>query len=358
MCVKSELHLVVPGLNGPLADIGSLRTNAGFQTWLKVLSRAKSLSRPGNTHDVLSTLFALNIENDFPSAALTLLAADMYDDSRYYMHADPVHMQADMDHAILTSSADMDITDSESSALCKALNQHFKQDGLAFFALNSKQWFVLSNDEIALDTTALVDAVGRNVNFILPAGKNASRWRQLLTEAQMLLYSHDVNTGRENSGQQSINSLWFHGSGQLPGFDENDACYGKVNSVCGDSGVVKGMARLSGCEYAPLPVAATEYIDRLLVPALTSEQHFCNILYLDELEHLVNYTDVSMWLEKLDEMVSAWLHPLLKVSQQKNIQVILHDCNKKQYHFSKYDALCFWRSAGHGTRVERYVDSY
>jgi len=348
----SELHLIVPGLCGPLAETQSVKNSPVLKKWIKTLSRAGSCSSPSNVNDVLVSIFNLKIKTDFPSAALTLLANDMCEVSTFCMHADPVHLRADMDHAVLTSSKDLDISNNESKVLCETLNQHFNQDGLRFIALQNEQWFVLTEKEIHLSTTPLVEAVGRNVNFILPEGEHATRWKQLLTEAQMLMFSHEVNVTRESNGFMSVNSLWFHGSGELP--ETLDNTHGRVvsevGSVCSNQDVLKGLAKLVSSDYLPVPDTVNEYARHLLAYKNKS----IHVLHLSEIEHLVNYTDVSLWLDKLTELVDHWIYPLLKVANKNNIKVILYPCNKKQYHFSKYDYLKFWQQG----KLEQHVDSY
>ncbi len=120
------------------------------------------------------------LENNLPSAALTLLANDLYDDSLFYMHADPVHLRAELDHAVLTSYVDLEIKDSETNEIYEVLNKHFNDDGLSFFCVNNGQWFVSSKDEIALETTPLLEAIGRNINFLLPKGRDQSVWKRFL----------------------------------------------------------------------------------------------------------------------------------------------------------------------------------
>ena len=155
----SELHLIVPGLSGPLAETQSVKNSVVLKKWINTLSRASCCSSPANVNDVLVSVFNLKIKTDFPSAALTLLANDMYDDSGFYMHADPVHLQADMDHAVLTSCEDLNISNNESTVLRETLNQHFNQDGLRFISLHNDQWFVETNKTIDMTTTPLVESV-------------------------------------------------------------------------------------------------------------------------------------------------------------------------------------------------------
>ncbi len=342
---KSELHIVVPGICGPLAETQFLKSSHVIDRWIKTLSKSLCLPSKGNTNDVIASIFKLNIKSDFPSAALTLMANDMYDPAMFYMHADPVHLRADMDHAVLTSSADLNISDSESAVLCKMLNQHFNQDGLTFLSLDKNQWFVASNNKIKMKTTSLLDATGRNINFILPGGEDAVRWKQILTEAQMLMHSHELNDSRENSGLLSINSIWFHGSGEL-----TDLKSDKINSLCSNQNMLKGLASFIKCDYLKVPDSVNEYADYLL----SCKHGSVNVLHLAELEHLVNYTDVRPWLQQLAETLDCWVYPLLKFANKNNIKVTLYPCNEKKYQFSKYDILKFWRK----DKLEKHVNSY
>ncbi|NOQ87870.1 MAG: hypothetical protein GQ550_03015 [Gammaproteobacteria bacterium] len=342
---SSELHVVIPGICGPLAETQSLKSSHVIERWVKTLSKSLCLPSQGNVNDVVASIFKLNIEGDFPSAALTLLANDKYDSAMSYMHADPVHLRADMDHAVLTSSADLNISDSESVALCERLNQHFNQDGLTFLLLNKNQWFVSSKNKIKMNTTSLIDATGRNINFILPEGEDAVRWKQVLTEAQMLMHSHELNISRENSGLMTINSLWFHGSGEL-----TDIKSDKVANLRSNDDMLRGLAGFINCDYLKVPDSVNKYTDYLL----SCNEGSVEVLHLAELEHLVNYTDVRPWLQQLAETLDCWVYPLLKFANKNNIKVTLYPCNEKKYQFSKYDALKFWRK----DELEKHVNRY
>ncbi len=138
-----------------MAEIQTLRDDPAVKEWVRVLSKSKQSSSADNINDVIASIFSMDTENDFPSAALSLFANELYDPSMFYMHADPVHLQADMDSAVLSSSNDLDIDDAEAVVLCEMLNQHFKQDGLTFIAINKDQWCVSSNEKIQLTTTSL-----------------------------------------------------------------------------------------------------------------------------------------------------------------------------------------------------------
>lgn len=348
MTVASQLHVIVPGVCGPLAETRSLETDSLVKHWVSVLSRAHFDTSPSTVNDVVTSLFKLGIRGDFPSAAFTMLALDRYDETSNYMFADPVHLQADIDHAVLTSSKDLAISKQEAELFCEMLNQHFIQDGFHLININKNQWVISSKENIQVNTTALVEAIGRNVNFILPAGDTSGYWKQKLTEAQMLMYSHDINTNRENMGQQTINSFWLHGSGNLPDFDQ---C--SINTVCSDDVLFKGLARHVQCDYQPLFESAAEYMG-YLADTRNASHNSADVLHLTALEHMVNYSDVSIWSDRLEEMLNRWIYPLLKIAYKNNTKVILYPCNTRQYQFSKYDTFKFWRQE----KLTQHISSY
>lgn len=344
MGVTSELHIVAPGICGPLADTQSLRDNRHVTQWVRALSRSTCAPSESSAYKILTSLLNLTVDDDFPSAALSMLAHDVYDEKLSYMCADPVHLQADMDHAILTSSHDLYLKSDESAAICDVLNKHFKQDGLNFIMLDKNQWIVSSKDEIELETTPLSEMIGRNVNFFMPKGDASGSWKKILTEAQMLMHSHDVNVNRESSGKFSVNSLWFHGSGNLPNYLQQSSL-----SICSKDNVLKGLADHIGCDYMTVPQSFDHYKQYLL-----SGQSSVNILHLDELEHLVNYSDVTLWLDRLVELLNDWVYPIISLSNKNKIKVTLYPCNNKQYQFSRIDSLKFWRQG----KIEQYVSQY
>lgn len=346
---RSALHIIAPGICGPLADTTPLASNPLITRWIKTLSKAHHSACPESTTALLESLTGLSFKHDFPSAAFNLLANDLYDPEKFYMHADPVHLQADIDSALLTPGADLNISEAEAEAFCQSLNQHFSEDGLTFLALNNNRWFVSSREEIKLETTSLLDATGRNINYLLPAGEEAVRWKQLLTEAQMLLHVHELNENRENTGLASINSLWFHGSGQLAdqqGGDNNAA----INNLCSNDDLLIGFSRFIKCEHMALPDSVNVYTDYLL----SCDAGVNNVLHLDTLQVLTNYTDVQPWLEQLETVLHNWLYPLLNFANKNNIKVTLYPGTEKKYRFAKSDVLKFWRKDPLEKHVKRY----
>lgn len=347
MSVESDLHIIAPGICGPLADIESLHKSRVVVDWVRRLSIAARQKSSVSLYGVIEEIFGLNVASDFPAAVFELSATGDNEPDLHYMCADPVHLQADMDHAILSRSEDVSITEDESVELCGLLDRHFSQDGIRFIYRNRFRWLISSESEIVLSTTPMADAVGRNVNFLLPAGEGASHWKQVLTEAQMLLFSSEINSQREGRGLPAINSVWLYGSGKLP---ESQSC--EVDLVTATDDLLKGVASFMRCGYSELPGSAADYIRGTLCEDDGADG--CRVLYLSDLDQLTDYTDVSHWLDRLGKVLDEWIYPLLTAAAEKGISVHLYPCNGRRYRFSKYDGLRFWRR----DEIETHISCY
>jgi len=138
-----------------------------------------------------------------------------------WMRADPIHLRIDHDYLKLHDASILDVQREEADAMVAALQEHFRQDGLEFHAAAPQRWYVrVPEGALPRKTTPVDDALGRDVFGLLPENSAATpprfNWRSALTEAQMVLGAHEVNTRREGEGRLAINSVWFWGEGSLP----------------------------------------------------------------------------------------------------------------------------------------------
>ncbi len=158
-----------------------------------------------------------------------------------WMRADPVHLAVGQDAVALRDASYLGVTREESNALVDALGTFFDSDGLTFISPAPDRWYVRVPEAEVPVTTALHDALGRNVFGLLPRGSGALNWASAITETQMLFASHPVNLEREAKGQPTINGVWFWGEGSLPA--KLSRPYAGVE---GGDEIVRGLARLSG----------------------------------------------------------------------------------------------------------------
>ncbi len=129
---------------------------------------------------------------------------------------DPVYQQMDINHATLADQSLLNLTADDSAAIIATLNLQFGSDGLTFKSDHPLRWYCEFDEALNIDAVSLSHATGRDVSLCRPTGEDARRWRTLLAEIEMILYSHPVNQQREARGELPVNSLWLWGGGTLP----------------------------------------------------------------------------------------------------------------------------------------------
>ena len=339
-----ELSVVVPGLCGPLPGLEAVESAA--MPLLEVLTRCRRGKAPGHDLTVqLAELFGMNVRGPFPHAALTLLAHDIQPGEHCWIHADPVNLQADMDRALLSDSRVLQIEPEEAEQLVAELNAHFAEDNIRLEIADENNWMIRL-DRCDLETTPLSRAVGRNVNHLLPGGKEAPRWRRLLNEAQMLLHMSAVNQAREQRGLPAINSLWLWGEGVLPAAGRSD-----ITQVYADESAATGIARLNHIRHSALT-------DPIVV-AYAMKQPGHSLVVLDQLAGPCNYGDTTAWLEDMLGLVADWLNPLLATARSLEADVCIYPCNGVRYHFGpnnrlNISRLMFWKKE----RLRDHVETH
>jgi hypothetical protein len=101
----------------------------------------------------------------------------------------------------------------ESRALCEAADQHLSADGVRLSFVDINTWLVTCANEISVLTERPEWLIGDPLRPNLPRGKDARLVERWMNELQMLLYSHPVNTAREERGLPPINVIWLWGFG-------------------------------------------------------------------------------------------------------------------------------------------------
>jgi hypothetical protein len=164
--------------------------------------------------------------------------------------AEPVHLILQRDSFSLSSPVPIALSLDESTSLLASLNAHFNADGLQFVLTPSGRWYVHTDQQVNISTSNPALAIDRDINAFLPQGIEAGRWRQLLNEIQMLLFSHPVNHARELAGLPLCNSVWFWGGGQLPSQRQH-----AVAKVHASTSLLKGLGRLGYVDIVDSTVA-------------------------------------------------------------------------------------------------------
>lgn len=191
----------------------------------------------GSLGEVLALQYGL--PNPIPYAAISF-SSDLL--------ADPIHIEVGQVAAALHDASALAIAPEEAAALTRDLTRLFADDGIELEATSPDRWSVRVPPGELPDTLPLERALRDNTAAALPRGKGRIKWPSVLTETQMLLASHDVNTRREAEGRPTINSVWFWGGGTAPA--SLPRRYALVHS---EDAFARGLASLSGARTAPVP---------------------------------------------------------------------------------------------------------
>ncbi len=336
--MAGALTLVVPGCCGPLpsqsAALKFLDPAVQQLPLWKWLSRADKIKAADNFHQQLAALFDFDSSDDsLPHAALAFLGEGGEPEDAFWLRADPVCMQADIDHAILFDAQSLMLEDDEAEQLIAELNAHFSQDGIVLQRGSVANWYLDINEKHQFSTSALHDVIGRNINQFMPAGLDAQHWKRFMNEAQMLLHASEVNQQREARGHLPVNSLWLWGEGRLPATVNMRTVFNRVltNNAC-----ARGLAKLGGIECEQLPENADVF-----VTSYTQPDHVC--LVLDDLFSSISYADVADWQQKLKILDEIWLQPLIQYAVKNNISVHFYPCNGSAYKISTKYRFRFWK---------------
>jgi hypothetical protein len=312
--MTAELHVVIPGLCGPFPKNIELPVSDALTQLAALLAKAERQPSADNFYTQLAQ--CLLLQSPLPAAALALSAHGSDSTDKFCMQISPVHLQADIDHAILYDEFALALEPHEKERLRTELNRHFLQDGIELCVSASGDWSIAVDDAANLSTTALHDVVGRNVNFYLPSGEDAAGWKRFLTEAQMLMHMSAVNTERESQGKLVANSVWLWGQGRLD--DMPREC--EFDYLYGDCDLLRGIASYYQCGY--------DDITRLHDTTIQGN----HVLLCDSrLLSAASYADHERWLDDLQQLMQQFLLPLVAKVKPTQAQVFIYPCAGNRY---------------------------
>lgn len=324
-----HLEIVVPGLFPDRESFPGAPRLAAFELLLARGRRLKSESR--DLENWLAKVFHLE-KDSLPAGALTALACGQDPGAHCWLRADPVHLRAERDRVLLLPSQGFDLSGAEAEALAAALAP-LLSGILTLFPFKPDQWClrIERNDACEGSRHPPIQLAGANVDPDLP-GK---RWHPLLTEIQMALYAHPVNTERERRGEPVVNSVWLWGGGAIPA-----AARGPWQSVSTDDPAAQGLARLAGMRCRACGPGAEEWLAR----APEDGRH---LVLLDNLRGARASGDSGALAAGLLALEDRWFMPLLaalKAGRVGMVTVQVPDAGAS-FETVRGDLRRFWRRA-------------
>ena len=126
------------------------------------------------------------------------------------------HWQATTHEVTMRQLPMHDLGATESNDLLAAMQPFFAQDGITLHPFEAGRWLAHGAVFDGLPSASPDRVLGRNLSPWMPTAAKASAWIRLVSEMQMLLYTHPVNEAREQRGALTVNSIWLSGTGALP----------------------------------------------------------------------------------------------------------------------------------------------
>jgi hypothetical protein len=326
-------HLLIPDLFLPYSPKLDYYQGLALPALEKLLGRSQWRHSHGDSLETwLCRAFGVAQQQDWPIAPITLSGDGGDPGPHYWLRADPVHLRVQRDQIILADSATFQVSQQEAEQLVDALNRHFAQDNMTFYALRPDRWYLRLEQAPNLVTTMLADVAGKSIDPRLPAGTDGMRWHTLFNEIQMLFHDHPVNESREAGGQMPINSVWIWGGGTAT------ACVKPAyTKVWAQDVTARSMALVAGADHADLPTSAGQWL-------AASRGEGSHLIVLDLLRGAAQYGDAYGWREGMLALERDWFGPLLDALGKRKIsRLTIHVPDPHDTQVFELDARGLWK---------------
>jgi hypothetical protein len=125
------------------------------------------------------------------------------------------HWQSDTKQVSMRQIPMQDLSPGESDTFLNDMRPFFAEDGISLYPDEPGRWLAHGDMLKGLPTASPDRVLGRNLAPWMPDVSHASDLLRLISEMQMLLYTHALNDAREARGALPVNAIWFSGSGAL-----------------------------------------------------------------------------------------------------------------------------------------------
>jgi hypothetical protein len=308
------LDLLIPDLLAPPDAPAAMREVRlpHLERWLVRAERERGSAR--SALESLASAYALQAPVPVAAVSLAGEAQAPAPAEGAWLRADPVHLRVDRDNVTLHDASVLAVEPAEAREIVASLAALFAPD-LEFHVAAPDRWYVRVAKEELPHTTPLDELIGRNVFGLLPRSDGRMRWANALTEAQMLLSTHEVNRAREATGRPPINSVWFWGEGTTP--HDVTRPYAEVHA---EHVFARGLGRLSGAKLHGLPAKLAS----LDVPATGAS----TLVVLPQLEQPLRRNDPEAWLAAARRLDDEWFSHLAQAIERfDRVRLVLPAAN-------------------------------
>lgn len=211
MMRATHLILVVPDLESLIREAGDIPVASA-----PVILRGRQAALDSDFPQ-FSLLFP---DDPPPGAAAIARRADLPDaGSGHWLRCDPVAMVPDLTRVWVGETRFDHLPDEISEDLRRALSELFADEGLEFHVPAPGRGYIRLAEAPDCRFHPPWRIAGEPLEHVLPEGREATRWRRLLNESQVLL--HNLDFPAELPPNTRPTSVWFWGGGKSPGIRGN-----------------------------------------------------------------------------------------------------------------------------------------
>lgn len=303
----------------PAAEaFGAQRLGQDGATWL---GRADRLApAEAGRRAQLRRHFSLSPDG-WPIAALSRQADAGDAAGATWLRADPAWVRPDINGArLLACGQDLQLTPEGAAELIRVLQPVFNDAQTPIDAPHPARWYVrLPQDAGLPDALPPAEALGTDLaDHLRGEATIPRRWRALLSEAQIILHNHPLNSERAGRGLAPVNSLWFWGGGVLP--DRVETGHATVATAEEE---LQALGLAAGAATTDLPLAF-------------DPQGGASLVDLRALRDLRLFVD-------------AWLTPAMAALGSGHVGSLFLDLEDgSRYRLTRGQRFRFWRSARSG----------
>ena len=330
-----DLTLLTPGLFGIRAE--NLYRDLDLRPLELVLSRATPC-KDRFAADCLEGMLCRAVgidpgaESDWPVAALSRALDEGSVRDTWHLRADPVHARAGLGEVTLLHPHELTISPPEATILTNAINTHFADEPWRIQALHPHRWYIECPTAPGVTTVALSRVTGSVVSELLPQGEQATYWRSVLNEIQMLLHTHPLNEKRSSERTLPVNSIWLWGIGKPPLL-----AHSGWDLLCSDHHLGESIAESAGIKHARLADGLSELLRQ--GAALNRA-----LVVIDWLDLTNRRSDFEGWREGIQRVIEDWFVPLvgaLRCGALGSVEISLGDGSA--YHLKRSHIKHWWR---------------
>ena len=181
--------------------------------WLLARAQRSSSDRPWREWLLADAPGDAGLLERFPAGPCLVAAWNKEAPVGRWAGAAPVHLLTALDHLQLAAPVPLPLEPDESTTVVKDLNAQLAHRGFVLEEVAGRGWLCRCPDDLDCHALEPVLAIGGNLRELMPTGRDASRVRAWMNEAQMVLHEHPVNLRRGERGLPAVNSVWLWGFG-------------------------------------------------------------------------------------------------------------------------------------------------